>query len=88
MVGEWDDVECGRMMWQGGKVGGQEESPRQGTVEGAQAASLEAGFWSCCHLSSRDLAIGFFCAGNGEPKHIVTKHGRPPWLQEATRNLM
>lgn len=32
-------------------------------MEGAQAAEIEAHFSSCCHLSSCDLAIGFFCEG-------------------------
>lgn len=75
-------------MWQGGKVRGQEESPQEGAVEGARAANLEAGFSSCCHLGSRDLAIGFFCAGKGEPRPIVAKRGSPPGSQRQTRNLM
>lgn len=81
-------MECRRMRWQGGKLRSQGESPREGTMEGAQAAILEAGFWPCCHLSSCDLTIGFFCARNRELKHIVTKHGSLRRLQEATGNLM
>lgn len=57
-------------------------------MEGAQAAEMEAHFSSCCHLSYCDLAIGFFCAGKGELRHIVAKDRSPPGLERWRRNLM